>query len=182
LADRAARRSSAYPARLSKARDPDESIWEVRGGPQQFTYSKIMAWVAFDRAVKSHEVFGRGAHPRAERWRKLRAVIHDEVCRRAFDPQLNSFVQSFGSQELDASLLQIPILGFLPADDARVRGTVAATERDLLVDGFVRRYRDRVRPACRPGRECSWLAASGWSTSTSCRGGGMRRARCSIDW
>jgi GH15 family glucan-1,4-alpha-glucosidase len=143
-------------------RDPDESIWEVRGAPRQFTYSKLMAWVAFDRGVKSHEMFGRGDHPRAERWRELRAEIHADICRNAFDPELGSFVQSYGSKELDASLLQIPMVGFLPADDPRVIGTVKAIERDLLVDGFVMRYRSETSPDGLPPGEGAFLACSFW--------------------
>ncbi len=143
-------------------REPDESIWEVRGGRRQFTYSKVMAWVAFDRAVKSHETFGRGNRERAEHWRALREEIHAEVCARAFDASLGSFVQSYGSTELDASLLQIPILGFLPADDPRVVGTVAAIERGLMVDGFVMRYRSETAPDGLPAGEGAFLACSFW--------------------
>jgi GH15 family glucan-1,4-alpha-glucosidase len=143
-------------------REPDESIWEVRGGRHQFTYSKIMAWVAFDRAVKSVEMFGRGTVVLANRWRQLRAEIHDEVCRRAFDPELGSFVQAYGRKELDASLLQIPIVGFLPADDPRVIGTVAAIERNLMDDGFVLRYRSETAPDGLPPGEGAFLACSFW--------------------
>jgi GH15 family glucan-1,4-alpha-glucosidase len=143
-------------------REPDESIWEVRGGRRQFTYSKLMSWVAFDRAVKSHEAFGRGDPARADRWRALRAEIHEDVCRNGFDPELGSFVQSYGSKEVDASLLQIPIVGFLPADDRRVRGTVEAIERTLMVDGFVMRYRSGSSPDGLPGGEGAFLACSFW--------------------
>jgi GH15 family glucan-1,4-alpha-glucosidase len=134
----------------------------VRGGRRQFTYSKVMAWVAFDRAVKSHEAFGRGNQERAEHWRALREEIHAEVCAQAFDASLGSFVQSYGSAELDASLLQIPILGFLPADDPRVVGTVAAIERGLMVDGFVMRYRSETAPDGLPAGEGAFLACSFW--------------------
>ncbi|HEY4405177.1 MAG TPA: glycoside hydrolase family 15 protein [Xanthobacteraceae bacterium] len=143
-------------------REPDESIWEVRGGRRQFTYSKLMAWVAFDRAVKSHETFGRGDPARADRWRALRAEIHADICDNAFDASLGSFVQSYGSLELDASLLQIPIVGFLPADDPRVVGTVAAIERDLMADGFVMRYRSESAPDGLPAGEGAFLACSFW--------------------
>jgi len=143
-------------------REPDESIWEVRGGRRQFTYSKVMAWVAFDRAVKSHEAFGRGTHARAGRWRALRAEIHADICRNAFDASLGSFVQSYGSRELDASLLQIPIVGFLPADDPRVTGTVSAIERHLMADGFVMRYRSETAPDGLPAGEGAFLACSFW--------------------
>jgi GH15 family glucan-1,4-alpha-glucosidase len=161
--DAAAALQLAFLEHLEKVwREPDESIWEVRGGRRQFTYSKLMAWVAFDRAVKSHENFGRGDHPRAQRWRALRAEIHDDICRNAFDASLGSFVQSYGSPELDASLLQIPIVGFLPADDPRVIGTVAAIERDLMVDGFVMRYRSESSPDGLPAGEGAFLACSFW--------------------
>jgi GH15 family glucan-1,4-alpha-glucosidase len=121
-----------------------------------------MTWVAFDRAVKSHELFGRGDHPRAQRWRALRAEIHDDVCRQGFDASLGSFVQAYGSRELDASLLQIPMIGFLPADDPRVLGTVAAIERGLMADGFVLRYRSESSPDGLPPGEGAFLACSFW--------------------
>ena len=105
---------------------------------QHFTYSKVMAWVAFDRAIKSAEQFGLQGP--LDRWREVAATIHADVCRRGFDAELDSFVQAYGSKQLDASLLLLPSVGFLPPDDARVRGTVRAIERRLLVDGFVLRY------------------------------------------
>jgi GH15 family glucan-1,4-alpha-glucosidase len=117
---------------------PDEGIWEVRGPRRQFTHSKVMAWVAVDRSIKAVEQFGvRGP---VDAWRKLRAEIHDDVCARGFDPELKAFVQAYGTKQLDASLLMIPLVGFLPADDPRVRGTVEAIRRHLTHDGFVRRY------------------------------------------
>ena len=119
-------------------REPDEGIWEVRGGPRQFTHSKVMAWVAFDRAVKAVERFGRDGP--AERWRRARTEVHEEVCREGYDSDRGSFTQSYGSTELDASLLMVPLVGFLPARDERVTGTVAAIERELTHDGFVLRY------------------------------------------
>jgi GH15 family glucan-1,4-alpha-glucosidase len=119
-------------------KEPDEGIWEVRGPRRHFTHSKVMAWVAFDRGVQAVERFGRPGP--AERWRQIRAEIHAEVCERGFDVELNSFTQSYGSKRLDASLLMIPLVGFLPADDARMIGTVAAIQQDLMRDGFVYRY------------------------------------------
>jgi GH15 family glucan-1,4-alpha-glucosidase len=119
-------------------KEPDDGIWEVRGGRRHFTHSKVMAWVAFDRGVKAVEEFGRSGP--VERWRKVRDEICREVCERGFDQELNSFTQSYGSKRLDASLLVIPLVGFLPPDDSRVLGTVAAIERDLYRDGFVYRY------------------------------------------
>src|SRR5262249_32619238 len=117
---------------------PDEGIWEVRGPRQHFTHSKVMAWVAADRAVKSVEGFGL-AGP-VERWRDLRSQIHTWVCEKGFDPELNSFVQASGTKCLDASLLMIPLVGFLPPDDPRVVGTVEAVLKHLRHDGFVARY------------------------------------------
>ena len=120
-------------------RKPDEGIWEIRGKRRHFVHSKVMAWVAFDRSVRSVE---EEDHPGpVERWRELRDEIHADVLEKGFDEELGSFVQSYGSKELDASLLQIPLVGFLPASDARVLGTIAAIEKSLVIDGFVLRYR-----------------------------------------
>jgi GH15 family glucan-1,4-alpha-glucosidase len=138
---------------------PDEGIWEVRSGRQRFTFSKIQAWVAFDRAVRAVERFGQ-AGPVAH-WRAMRDLIHATVCREGVDPGRGCFVQSFGAIALDASLLQIPRLGFLPPDDPRVQATVAAIERELTEDGFVLRYRtpDGLPPGDGMFLPCSfWLA------------------------
>ncbi len=118
--------------------EPDEGIWEVRGPRRHFTHSKVMAWVAMDRAVKAVEDFGRQGE--LERWRRVRDEIHAEVLERGYDEELGSFVQSYDSKRLDASLLTIPLFGFLPPDDPRVRGTLEAVRRELLRDGFVQRY------------------------------------------
>ncbi|HEY8316558.1 MAG TPA: glycoside hydrolase family 15 protein [Gaiellaceae bacterium] len=118
---------------------PDEGIWEIRGEPRHFVHSKAMAWVAFDRAVRSVEE--QGLDGPADEWRTLRDQIHAEVCERGFDEELGSFVQSFGSKELDASLLLLPLVGFLPASDPRIVGTIEAIELGLLQDGLVLRYR-----------------------------------------
>jgi GH15 family glucan-1,4-alpha-glucosidase len=120
---------------------PDEGIWEVRGPRRHFTHSKVLAWVAFDRAVQATERFGLDGP--VDRWRRVREDIHREVCREAFNAELGAFTQAYGSDELDASTLLIPILGFLPADDRRVIGTIEAIQRDLTRDGFVERYRVR---------------------------------------
>jgi len=122
---------------------PDEGIWEVRGPRRHFTHSKVLAWVAFDRAVQTVERLGLDGP--VERWRRLRAEIHDEVLREGFNAKLNAFTQAYGSDELDASTLLIPILGFLPPDDPRVVGTVEAIQAHLTRDGFVERYRTRER-------------------------------------
>jgi GH15 family glucan-1,4-alpha-glucosidase len=140
--------------------EPDEGIWEVRGEPRHFTYSKVMAWVAFDRAVKSAEDFELDG-PR-DRWRRLAAEIHADVCRRGFDAELGSFVQSYGSKQLDASLLLLPEVGFLPPDDPRVRGTLRAIEQRLLIDGFVMRYDTEKEHDGLPPGEGAFLACSFW--------------------
>ncbi len=119
--------------------EPDEGIWEVRGEKRHFTHSKVMAWVAFDRGLRLIEELERSGP--AERWHGVRDEIKAEVLERGFDEELGSFVQSYGSKRLDASLLTIPLYGFLPPDDPRVRGTLEAVRRELLVDGFVQRYR-----------------------------------------
>jgi GH15 family glucan-1,4-alpha-glucosidase len=141
---------------------PDEGIWEVRGARRHFTHSKVLAWVAFDRAVQAFE---RWQLPGTiERWRRLRQDIHEEVCREGFSAELNSFTQSYGSDELDASTLLIPILGFLPPHDPRVIGTIDAIQRDLMRDGFVERYRtSEVNPVDGlAGGEGVFLPCSFW--------------------
>ena len=141
-------------------RDPDEGLWETRGGRRHFTFSKVMAWVAFSRGIEDAESDGLEAP--LERWRAVRDEIHAVVCRDGFDTERNTFVQSFGSSALDASLLLIPIAGFLPPDDPRMLGTVAAVERDLLVDGFVLRYRTEDGVDGLPAGEGTFLACSFW--------------------
>jgi GH15 family glucan-1,4-alpha-glucosidase len=138
----------------------DEGIWEVRGGARHFTFSKIMAWVAFDRAIKSAEAFNLEGP--LDRWRQQCRKIHDEVCRRGFDAEQGSFVRSYGSKELDASLLLLPTVGFLPPADPRVRGTVEAIERKLLVDGLVMRYDTTESEDGLSSGEGVFLACSFW--------------------
>jgi GH15 family glucan-1,4-alpha-glucosidase len=151
----------ALLAHLEKVwRDPDEGIWEVRSGRRHFTYSKVMAWVAFDRGIKTVEAFGLDGP--VDRWRRIRAEIHEEVCRRAFNTGLGSFTQSYDSDLLDASALLIPQVGFLPPDDARVGGTVAAIERKLLRDGFVLRYDTAESDDGLPPGEGAFLPCSFW--------------------
>ncbi|HET8558369.1 MAG TPA: glycoside hydrolase family 15 protein, partial [Gaiellaceae bacterium] len=120
-------------------RQPDDGIWEIRGERRHFVHSKAMAWVAFDRAVRTVE--DHGFDGPVDRWRRVRDEIHADVCEHGYDSSLGSFTQSYGSTELDASLLLLPLVGFLPASDPRVRGTIEAVERELLQDGFVLRYR-----------------------------------------
>ncbi|WP_262031607.1 glycoside hydrolase family 15 protein [Microvirga sp. Mcv34] len=140
---------------------PDEGIWEVRGGQRHFTHSKVMAWVAFDRMIRSAEEFGLEGP--LDRWRQLRQRIHDDVCGTGFDPELGSFVQSYGSKHLDASLLLLPLVGFLPPGDPRVQGTVRTIEQRLLVDGtFVLRYDTAEAADGLPPGEGAFLACSFW--------------------
>jgi GH15 family glucan-1,4-alpha-glucosidase len=129
----------------TKWKEPDEGIWEVRGPRRHFTHSKVMAWVAMDRAVKDAESFAQMSPTRIEdtkleKWKQLRDEIRHEVCQRGYDASRRTFTQYYGSKELDASLLMIPLVGFLSPEDERVRGTLEAIERELLRDGFVLRY------------------------------------------
>jgi GH15 family glucan-1,4-alpha-glucosidase len=139
---------------------PDESIWEVRGGRRHFVFSKVMAWVALDRAVREAE--SRQETEPLDRWRKLRGRIHGEILRQGFDHGKQSFVQAYGSDDLDASALMIPLVGFLPATDKRMVSTVAAIERELMHDGLVRRYRPNQATDGQAGSEGMFLACSFW--------------------
>jgi GH15 family glucan-1,4-alpha-glucosidase len=139
---------------------PDASIWEIRDEWRQFTYSKVMAWVAVDRVIKNAEAFGLQGP--LEKWRKMRELIHQDVCAHGFDAERGSFVQSYGSKKLDGSLLLLPTVGFLPITDPRIAGTVAAIERELLTGGFVRRYDADDPPDGLPPGEGVFLACSFW--------------------
>jgi GH15 family glucan-1,4-alpha-glucosidase len=139
---------------------PDQGIWEVRGEPRHFTHSKVMAWLALDRGIRAIE--SHGLEGPLERWRQLRDHIHAEVCERGFSRELGSFVQSYGSRELDASLLLLPTMGFLKASDPRIRRTVEAIERRLLVDGLVLRYDTTTCDDGLPEGEGVFLACSFW--------------------
>ena len=142
---------------------PDEGIWEVRGGRQHFTHSKMMAWVAFDRAVKMVKECGCSADQNLERWEKIRDQIHAEVCERGYNREIKAFTQSYGSDAMDASILMMPLTGFLPATDERVRNTIEAVQRELLIDGFVIRYRPREKKVDGlPGTEGVFLPCSFW--------------------
>ena len=140
--------------------EPDSGIWEIRGSPQRFTHSGVMAWVAFDRAIRSAEMFDLDGP--IDRWRQVRADIHADVCAHGFNAEIGSFVQCYGSTSLDASLLLLPAVGFLPINDERVRGTVAAIERHLLFDGLVVRYNTDSRMDGLPPGEGAFLACSFW--------------------
>lgn len=155
--------------------EPDDGIWEVRGGRRHFVFSKVMAWVAFDRAVRNIESFGEKGP--LERWRKVRAEIHDEVCRLGYSNEMNSFVQFFGAKELDASVLMMPLVGFLPANDPRVKNTVAAIEKHLMKDGFVARYNPASSIDGLSGSEGVFLACSFWMVDNYYLQGRQEEAR-----
>jgi GH15 family glucan-1,4-alpha-glucosidase len=154
---------------------PDEGIWETRGGPQQFTYSKMMAWVAFDRAV----LLADQLHSEApvEKWKKIRDTIHNEICTLAFNEKKNSFTQAYGSEQLDASLLLMPQVGFLPGSDPRVKGTVEAIERELMPAGLVWRYNTSEVEDGLPTGEGVFLACSFWMVSSLKAIGRLKDAR-----
>jgi GH15 family glucan-1,4-alpha-glucosidase len=141
-------------------REPDEGIWEVRGPRRQFTHSKVMCWYAFDSAIKSCERFDLKGP--LDRWREVREEIHQEVCRNSFDAGLGSFVQSYGSKEVDASLLIIPKTGFLPVTDEKVQGTIRAIEKLLMRDGYVLRYNTKDKIDGLPPGEGVFLPCSFW--------------------
>ncbi len=140
--------------------DPDDGIWEVRGPRRPFTHSKVMAWVAFDRAVRAVE--DHGLEGPADKWRAARDDVHAEVCEKGFNPRRTAFTQYYGSDQLDASVLMIPLVGFLPADDERVVATVEAVQRELMVDGFVLRYQNRSGVDGLPGTEGAFLPCTFW--------------------
>jgi GH15 family glucan-1,4-alpha-glucosidase len=142
-------------------REPDEGLWEVRGPRRNFVHSKVMAWVAADRMVRTIEEFGLDGP--LDRYRQMRAAIHAEVCREGYDAARNTFTQYYGSRQLDAALLLIPQVGFLPRSDPRVIGTVEAVQRELLRDGFVMRYipDEHAADGLPPG-EGAFLACSFW--------------------
>jgi len=139
---------------------PDDGMWEVRGGRQHFTFSKVMAWVALDRTLRDATRFKLDGP--FDRWRRVRDEIHAKICAQGFDARRNTFTQSFGSSDLDATLLLIPTMGFLPASDPRVRGTVEAIERKLLVNGLVLRYRTKTELDGLPPGEGAFLPCSFW--------------------
>jgi GH15 family glucan-1,4-alpha-glucosidase len=159
-------------------RDPDEGIWEIRGPRRHFTHSKVMAWVAADRAIQAVSRFGLDGS--VDRWRRLRAEIFDEVCSEGYDAERGTFTQYYGSSTLDASLLLLPAVGFLPADDPRVVGTVAAIERELCEEGFVQRYSQTPASAHvdgLPPGEGAFLTCTFWLADAHALAGNTDRAR-----
>jgi GH15 family glucan-1,4-alpha-glucosidase len=156
-------------------REPDDGIWETRGPRRHFTYSKVMAWVVFDRAVRLAKQFDLEAP--LERWKQTRDEIHQEVCERGFDRERGAFTQYYGSKELDASVLNIPLVGFLPGSDERVTGTIDAISRELGRDGFVSRYSTSDTDDGLPGDEGQFLACSFWLVSALALNGRVGEAR-----
>ena len=156
-------------------REPDDGIWETRGPRRLFTHSKVMAWVVFDRALRLAETFGLDAP--VERWTQTRDEIHREVCEHGFDTRRNTFTQYYGSEELDASVLTIPLVGFLPGTDDRVSGTIDAITRELGRDGFVSRYSTAQTDDGLPGDEGQFLACSFWLVSALALNGRTDQAR-----
>jgi GH15 family glucan-1,4-alpha-glucosidase len=139
---------------------PDEGIWETRGGRKHFVHSKVMAWVALDRAIKNHERYdGKGD---VKRWRKNRDMLHKEICKKGFSTKLNSFTQSYGENTLDASCLRMVMVGFLPVDDPRILGTIAAIEKGLMRDGLVERYDTSKSGDGLKGGEGAFLPCTFW--------------------
>ncbi len=140
--------------------DPDDGIWEVRGPRRQFTHSKVMAWVAFDRAVRAVE--DHGLEGPVDTWRTARDAVHDQVCKEGYNADRRAFTQYYGSDEVDASILMLPLVGFLPFDDPRVVATVDAVQRELLVDGFVLRYQNASGVDGLSGTEGAFLPCTFW--------------------
>jgi len=156
-------------------REPDDGIWESRGERRHYTYSKVMAWVVFDRAIRIAERFELDAP--LEHWKQIRDEVHREICERGYDAQRRTFTQYYGSQELDASVLNIPLVGFLPGDDERVTGTIDAIRRELGRDGFVSRYSTAQTDDGLPGDEGQFLACSFWLVSALALNGRVDEAR-----
>jgi GH15 family glucan-1,4-alpha-glucosidase len=151
---------------VKASHEPDEGIWEVRGPRRHFTHSKIMAWVALDRAVKGVENYHLSGS--VDRWRQRRDEVHRAICEKGFDAKLGSFVQYYGSKDLDASLLMAPLVGFVPAADPRIRGTVEAIEKHLMRDGFVQRYPTTSGTDGLPPGEGAFLACTFWLADNLC--------------
>jgi GH15 family glucan-1,4-alpha-glucosidase len=161
-------------------RNPDDGIWEARGPQRHYTYSKVMAWVVFDRAVRLVEHFDLEDAP-LDRWKQIRDEIHAEVCEQGYDSERNTFTQYYGSKELDASVLNIPLVGFLPGDDHRVTGTIDAVWRELGRDGFVSRYSTSMTDDGLSGDEGQFLACSFWLVNALARNGRVDEARKLFD-
>jgi GH15 family glucan-1,4-alpha-glucosidase len=160
-------------------RQPDEGIWEVRGPRRHFTHSKVMAWVAMDRGIAAIEKYQLAGD--ADKWRALRDEIHGEICQQGFDPELNSFVQYYGSKDPDASLLLLPAVGFLDARDPRMRGTVRLIERRLKENGFIRRYPTHPDIDGLPSGEGAFLLCTFWYADNLALQGRREEARSLLE-
>jgi GH15 family glucan-1,4-alpha-glucosidase len=158
---------------------PDHGIWERRGDPKHYVFSKVQTWVAFDRGIKSAETFGLNNAP-LDDWRRLRDTICQDVCENGFDRELNSFVESYGSKMLDASLLLLPSVGFLQPDDPRVCGTIAAIEKHMMRDGFVLRHDPREGVEPQPA-EGAFLACTLWLADAHVLAGEVPKAQALFD-
>jgi GH15 family glucan-1,4-alpha-glucosidase len=158
---------------------PDHGIWERRGAARHYVFSKVMAWVAFDRGIKSAESFGFQAP--VEKWRALRERICRDVCDKGFDRELNAFVESYGSKMLDASVLLLPSVGFLPPSDPRIRGTIAAIEKYLMRDGFVLRHDPREVIEETQPIEGAFLACTLWLADACVLAGDIEKAQQLFD-
>ncbi|MFL6789883.1 MAG: glycoside hydrolase family 15 protein [Bradyrhizobium sp.] len=159
--------------------EPDHGIWERRGDGRHYVFSKVMTWVAFDRGIKNAEAFGFKAP--LEKWRTLRDLIHRDVCEKGFDRELNCFVESYGSKLLDASILLLPSVGFLPASDPRVRGTIEAIEQYLMRDGFVLRHDPREISSEKQPLEGAFLACTLWLADACVLAGEIEKAQALFD-
>lgn len=158
---------------------PDHGIWERRGQPRHYVFSKVMTWVAFDRGIKSAETFGFKAP--LLHWRALREAIHRDVCNKGFDAEENAFVESYGSKLLDASVLLLPAIGFLPPSDPRIRGTIAAVERHMMRDGFVLRHDPREVSEEKQPIEGAFLACTLWLADAHVLAGDLDKAQVLLD-
>jgi GH15 family glucan-1,4-alpha-glucosidase len=159
--------------------EPDNGLWEIRGPQRHFTHSRVMIWAAFDRAVRGVERWGLEGD--VQRWRQLRDTVRDEILAKGYDASRSTFTQHYDTSEVDASLLLIPLVGFLPPDDPRVRGTIAAVESDLMRDGFLLRYRTESGVDGLGGDEHPFLACSWWLVSAYAACGELEKARGLMD-
>src|SRR4029079_18093760 len=159
--------------------NPDNGLWEIRGEPRAFTHSRVMIWVAFDRAVRAMEDYGL-AGP-LEEWRALRDQVRREVLERGYDAERGTFVQHYGTKEVDASLLVLPLVGFVDGDDPRMLGTIRAVEEDLLHEGLVLRYRTETGVDGLPGDEHPFVACSFWLVSAYAAAGLIEEAHALFD-
>ena len=178
--DEAGRCSAPWSSELADHwQDPDHGLWEIRGEPQPFTHSRVMIWVAFDRAVRAMEDYGLPGP--LEEWRALRDQVREEVLDKGYDTERGTFVQHYGTREVDASLLLLPLVGFVDGDDPRMLGTIAAIEEDLIREGLVLRYRTETGVDGLPGEEHPFVACSFWLVSAYAAAGRVDDAHALFD-